>query len=128
MEGGLISDGVLAQDINQASSFWRIREVPISIPHISSYIFLIDNHRGCCKYLMHGFSCKVPSLMLQGVPEALMKAGAVYKYDLSLPVEKMYNLVDDMRVRLGKQSCYLLNTFFLLTGRTSRLSVFSISM
>lgn len=62
MEGGLISDGVLAQDINQASSFWRIRE---------------------------------------GVPEALMKAGAVYKYDLSLPVEKMYDLVDDMRIRLG---------------------------
>lgn len=28
MEGGLISDGVVAQDINQASSFWRIREVP----------------------------------------------------------------------------------------------------
>ncbi|GMP27315.1 hypothetical protein CsSME_00003359 [Camellia sinensis var. sinensis] len=27
MEGGLISDGVLAQDINQALSFWRIREV-----------------------------------------------------------------------------------------------------
>ncbi|MBA0628247.1 hypothetical protein Godav_023010 [Gossypium davidsonii] len=62
MEGGLISDGVLAQDINQASSFWRIRE---------------------------------------GVPEALMKAGAVYKYDLSLPVKKMYDLVDDMRIRLG---------------------------
>ncbi|XVF15832.1 hypothetical protein REPUB_Repub09cG0190200 [Reevesia pubescens] len=48
MEGGLISYGVLAQDINQASSFWRIRE---------------------------------------GVPGALIKAGAVYKYDLSLPVE-----------------------------------------
>lgn len=27
MEAGLISDGALAQDINQASSFWRIREV-----------------------------------------------------------------------------------------------------
>lgn len=27
MEVGLISDGVLAQDINQASSFWRVREV-----------------------------------------------------------------------------------------------------
>lgn len=38
----------------------------------------------------------------QGVPEALMKAGAVYKYDLSLPVEKMYDLVDEMRTRLGK--------------------------
>ncbi|XP_031260778.1 D-2-hydroxyglutarate dehydrogenase, mitochondrial isoform X1 [Pistacia vera] len=63
MEDGLISDGVLAQDINQASSFWRIRE---------------------------------------GVPEALMKAGAVYKYDLSLPVEKMYDLVEEMRLRLGQ--------------------------
>ncbi|KAM7516190.1 hypothetical protein LguiA_005773 [Lonicera macranthoides] len=62
MEGGLISDGAIAQDISQASSFWHIRE---------------------------------------GVPEALMKAGAVYKYDLSLPVEKMYDLVEEMRIRLG---------------------------
>lgn len=62
MEGGLISDGVLAQDMNQASSFWRIRE---------------------------------------GVSEAVMKAGAVYKYDLSLPVEKMYDLVEEMRTQLG---------------------------
>ncbi|GLT82710.1 hypothetical protein SLE2022_010680 [Rubroshorea leprosula] len=62
MEGGLISDGVVAQDINQASSFWRIRE---------------------------------------GLPEALIKAGVNYNYDLSLPVEKMYNLVEDMRARLG---------------------------
>ncbi|KAK6150619.1 hypothetical protein DH2020_015551 [Rehmannia glutinosa] len=62
MENGLLNDGVLAQDVNQASSFWRIRE---------------------------------------GIPEALMKAGAVYKYDLSLPPEKMYNLVEEMRERLG---------------------------
>lgn len=62
MEGELISDGVLAQDINQGLSFWRIRE---------------------------------------GVPEALMKVGAVYKYDLSLPIEKMYDLVEEMRARLG---------------------------
>ncbi|KAM7516188.1 hypothetical protein LguiA_005771 [Lonicera macranthoides] len=62
MEGGLISDGAIAQDISQASSFWHIRE---------------------------------------GVAEALMKAGAVYKYDLSLPVEKMYDLVEEMRIRLG---------------------------
>lgn len=31
-----------------------------------------------------------------------MKAGAVYKYDLSIPVEKMYDLVDEMKNRLGK--------------------------
>uniref|UniRef100_A0A7N0UPV7 D-2-hydroxyglutarate dehydrogenase n=1 Tax=Kalanchoe fedtschenkoi TaxID=63787 RepID=A0A7N0UPV7_KALFE len=65
MEQGLVSDGVLAQDINQASSFWRIRE---------------------------------------GIPEALMKAGAVYKYDLSIPLERMYDLVDEMRSRIGNQA------------------------
>ncbi|GMH24569.1 hypothetical protein Nepgr_026412 [Nepenthes gracilis] len=62
MGSGLISDGVIAQDINQASSFWRIRE---------------------------------------GISEALMKAGVIYSYDLSLPVEKMYDLVEEMRMRLG---------------------------
>lgn len=30
-----------------------------------------------------------------------MKAGAVYKYDLSLPLERMYDLVDEMRLRVG---------------------------
>ncbi|KAI4331407.1 hypothetical protein MLD38_029597 [Melastoma candidum] len=65
MELGLISDGVVAQDLQQASSVWRIRE---------------------------------------GIPEALMKAGAVYKYDLSIPVEKMYDLVDEMRNRLGSSA------------------------
>ncbi|KEH27573.1 D-2-hydroxyglutarate dehydrogenase [Medicago truncatula] len=62
MENELIADGVLAQDINQASTFWRIRE---------------------------------------GISEALMKAGAVYKYDVSIPVENLYNLVEEMRSRLG---------------------------
>ncbi|XP_027360564.1 D-2-hydroxyglutarate dehydrogenase, mitochondrial isoform X2 [Abrus precatorius] len=62
MENELISDGVLAQDINQASSFWLLRE---------------------------------------GISEALMRAGAVYKYDLSIPIEHMYSLVEEMRSRLG---------------------------
>ncbi|CAN4123672.1 unnamed protein product [Withania somnifera] len=61
VENDLISDGVVAQDITQASSCWHIRE---------------------------------------GIPEALMKVGGVYKYDLSIPVEKMYDLVKEMRVRL----------------------------
>lgn len=63
MESGLLSDGAIAQDMNQTSSFWRIRE---------------------------------------GIPEAIMKAGAVYKYDVSIPVEKMYDLVEEMRKRLEK--------------------------
>lgn len=63
MEDGLISDGVIAQDFIQSSSFWRLRE---------------------------------------GLSEASMKHGTVYKYDLSLPVEKLYDIVDEMRARLGQ--------------------------
>lgn len=36
-----------------------------------------------------------------------MKAGAVYKYDLSLPPEKMYELVEEMRTRLGNDLTFL---------------------
>lgn len=65
MESGLIPDGVVAQDINQASSCWHIRE---------------------------------------GIPEALKNAGAVYKYDLSLPIEKMNDLVEEMRTCLDARA------------------------
>ena len=36
------------------------------------------------------------------LPEACGKAGSVYKYDLSLPLEKMYGLVESMRDQLRK--------------------------
>ncbi|XP_039176510.1 D-2-hydroxyglutarate dehydrogenase, mitochondrial isoform X1 [Crotalus tigris] len=35
------------------------------------------------------------------ITEALTCDGVVYKYDISLPVEKLYDLVTDMKVRLG---------------------------
>lgn len=41
-------------------------------------------------------------MLYQGIPEALMRAGATYKYDLSLPVDKIYDLVEEMRNRLGE--------------------------
>jgi FAD/FMN-containing dehydrogenase len=34
------------------------------------------------------------------IPESAGKAGSVYKYDLSVPVPKMYELVEKMRERL----------------------------
>lgn len=86
-----------------------------------------------CYLVISGFPSSLPvalslsynstflsSLWLQGLPEALMKAGAVYKYDLSLPIEYMYNLVEEMRVRLGKQIFYI-----CLTSKT-RCIVFSV--
>ncbi|RKP10458.1 D-lactate dehydrogenase 2 mitochondrial precursor [Thamnocephalis sphaerospora] len=38
--------------------------------------------------------------MRESIPEACSKAGAVYKYDVSIPVPKLYELVEDMRSRL----------------------------
>lgn len=35
------------------------------------------------------------------ITEALTHEGYVYKYDISLPVGKLYDLVTDMRARLG---------------------------
>jgi FAD/FMN-containing dehydrogenase len=38
------------------------------------------------------------------IPEACSKHGAVYKYDISLPANKMYEIVDIMRDRLGEKA------------------------
>lgn len=35
------------------------------------------------------------------ISEALSHDGYVYKYDLSLPLDRLYDLVDDLRARLG---------------------------
>ncbi len=39
----------------------------------------------------------------ESVPEAAGKQGSVFKYDLSMPIEKMNELVEDMRKRLGEK-------------------------
>ncbi|XP_060623955.2 D-2-hydroxyglutarate dehydrogenase, mitochondrial isoform X2 [Anolis sagrei] len=38
------------------------------------------------------------------ITEALTFDGSVYKYDISLPVERLYDLVTDMRERLGRSA------------------------
>ena len=42
--------------------------------------------------------------MRERVTEALRHEGYTYKYDISLPVEKIYDLVTDMRGRLGDRA------------------------
>lgn len=37
----------------------------------------------------------------ESVPESISRAGKVYKYDISIPVSKMYDIVLDMRKRLA---------------------------
>jgi FAD/FMN-containing dehydrogenase len=39
----------------------------------------------------------------EGITESIGKSGKIYKYDLSVPVEKMYGLVTSMRQRLGEK-------------------------
>lgn len=38
------------------------------------------------------------------ITEALSRDGCVYKYDISLPVERLYDLVPDLRARLGPRA------------------------
>lgn len=42
----------------------------------------------------------------EGIPLACGKAGAVYKYDVSIPLDTMYNLVEDCRARLAELGLY----------------------
>ncbi|KAJ3081624.1 hypothetical protein HK102_002228 [Quaeritorhiza haematococci] len=42
----------------------------------------------------------------EGIPEACSKDGVVYKYDISLPVPVLYNLVEDVRTRLQENDVY----------------------
>ena len=47
-----------------------------------------------------GAQAKALWRLREGVTEALVKSGAVYKYDVSMPQHRMYELVDAMRARL----------------------------
>lgn len=42
--------------------------------------------------------------MRERVTEALTHDGYIYKYDISLPVERIYQLVTDMREHLGDRA------------------------
>lgn len=44
--------------------------------------------------------------MREGIPEALSKEGGVFKYDVSLPVPRIYDCVEDMRKHLTEQGVY----------------------
>ncbi|KAK9474510.1 FAD linked oxidase [Dipodascopsis tothii] len=39
----------------------------------------------------------------EGIPESLAKSGGVYKYDVSIPLNELYQLVDDTRTHLAEQ-------------------------
>lgn len=39
----------------------------------------------------------------ESAAEALSRAGTVYKYDISLPLNVMYDFVTDMRTRIGSR-------------------------
>ncbi|KAJ2517247.1 D-lactate ferricytochrome c oxidoreductase [Coemansia sp. RSA 1939] len=44
--------------------------------------------------------------MREGIPESLGKTGAVYKYDISIPIPVLYDIVDDIAQRLEKACLY----------------------
>jgi D-2-hydroxyglutarate dehydrogenase len=63
LEQGIVLDGTMAQDLQQARSIWRVREA---------------------------------------APEAVLHAGGrPFKYDISLPLDNFYDIVEQLRARIG---------------------------
>ena len=61
---------------------------------------------GAYRLVAHCVLCAVHAV-LTGMQRG-QSAGAIYKYDVSMPVERMYGLVEDMRARLagaGAEAC-----------------------
>lgn len=48
--------------------------------------------------------CQMLWSLRERITEALTHDGCVYKYDISLPVGRLYDLVTDMRARLGRSA------------------------
>ncbi|OLY84626.1 D-lactate dehydrogenase [cytochrome] 2, mitochondrial [Smittium mucronatum] len=44
--------------------------------------------------------------MREGIPESLAKFGSTYKYDISIPIAKLYQIVNDIKVRLSDAGVY----------------------
>ncbi|KAJ1667732.1 D-lactate ferricytochrome c oxidoreductase [Coemansia sp. RSA 1646] len=44
--------------------------------------------------------------MREGIPESLSKTGATYKYDVSIPIPVLYDIVGDITQRLEKEGLY----------------------
>lgn len=65
MDSGLVTDGVLAQDINQTSSFWHIREV------ITIYILYLHSgssvHHHLCITSSLGIDLRCDPMLLSTV-------------------------------------------------------------
>lgn len=60
VENGLVADGALAQDINQASSFWHIREVQVyNIIFSNSVPKVYSLKKEKMKSFLVGLACKL---------------------------------------------------------------------
>lgn len=53
-----------------------------------------------------GTQAKMIWAIREGIPEACSKSGAVYKYDISMPLKYLYKLVEDISLKLTDAGVY----------------------
>ncbi|KFO87986.1 hypothetical protein N320_00166, partial [Buceros rhinoceros silvestris] len=82
MTSGLVTDGTVATDEKKIKA---------------------RNQRGTW-FIEICLVCQMLWSLRERITEALTHDGYVYKYDISLPVGRLYDLVTDMRVRLGRSA------------------------
>ncbi|NXX98941.1 D2HDH protein, partial [Centropus bengalensis] len=80
MASGLVTDGTVATDATKIKA----------------------SHRFLLRKSLLGFGALWS--LRERITEALTRDGCVYKYDVSLPVAKLYDLVTDTRARLGRRA------------------------
>ena len=126
---GLVMDGVVAADDTQAMRLWALREnvaAGLSASGTSVVVVVVvvccccwvcqstgavllcreecvfSSHFCCHFRLLRSLLCHVGPAVCFASCFLFVFAGIVYKYDLSLPLEKMYELVEVTRERLKK--------------------------
>jgi len=128
MESGMVTDGTLAADSTQMAGA-RTPHLHAALPCRSpcraargcTWLWprrWANCRARCCELhnarsrvsraprVRHAHRPRVPAgvwRIREGISEALSKAGAVYKYDISLPLPQLYQLVEDMRARLADE-------------------------
>ncbi|NXK44286.1 D2HDH protein, partial [Chauna torquata] len=80
MTSGLVTDGTVATDDKKIKARTWLIGLPLVFVHQTLWS------------------------LRERITEALTHDGCVYKYDVSLPVGKLYDLVTDMRARLGQSA------------------------
>ena len=84
MENDMIVNGTVAEDSKKVGEIWQLRERMAEALQHDGYVYKVRqyDHRLCVRHAITMY----------------------FQYDVSIPLKHFYDLVEDMRVRLGDKA------------------------